>query len=766
MADTPVTIENLLDKIADGIISDGNIKSTLGDDFLKDNQRTIRNGLISIGRSNSERLVLYQSDVQANKEDLSSKNQNLDTFESIVKQYQDAGITLEQIIPSIDGSQNPIQIDIPVTNGIGPFSLTNILSGTDENGNINPINVGQFLTIDKLAANINQQQANEFLDTNIYELLPDVQLRQERIDNAIAELKNLLPPQITDEEWGISDNGVVTRDNDDNWVGSEQYYLDNTTSAPQDNVPNAGEEEEGFITRLSDNTSSQNDNKSIEDLRDLLSTYLKDIDEPDIELQDDREVYRNESDGYLKFRNLNQGIIVRNTGKDFIEGLNPDTKEYLETGFTITMWVRFLDKTSEGTLFNFGNPLRQEMNNEKPFGFKLETFVLNSDSPTDLVGNPTFDTVDGFTPVTTDRNPNGILFENTDTERFIRLIVYDDDVGKTYDSHTASPHIRKQSFLPIVGNFSGSDSLSIFTNTRVPMDFDEWYFICATFNPDIDEDNSFQYQDNGVTTGQRHKFWSNYFDPTIFFDVELGEASWIGSEEIVDFPFGFQVNPSEWSTLLTQENINTLDMTDYPKNENGFVDAFIDFDYEYVNGSLGEQPMYIRNVEITSTTDLSGNAENKQGFRKTIPDSVVNGGAGYHKDSNGNPQSDIVNQVRGLRIGDESDGGNLRYMSTEDPNQEGGNQVTIYENLYDFNRIQIGRSTPDLGTDVNGDQITWENLNSGDVFKITNFRVRYIAQEAEEGTGVSVVNSNLGNKCKVEIISRSDLLRARGFKVD
>ena len=94
MVNTPVTIENLLDKIADGIISDSNIKSTLGDDFLKDNQRTIRDGLISIGRSNSERLVLYEADVKANKEDLSSKNQNLDTFESIVKQYQDAGITL------------------------------------------------------------------------------------------------------------------------------------------------------------------------------------------------------------------------------------------------------------------------------------------------------------------------------------------------------------------------------------------------------------------------------------------------------------------------------------------------------------------------------------------------------------------------------------------------------------------------------------------------------------------------------------------------
>ena len=33
-------------------------------------------------------------------------------------------------------------------------------------------------------------------------------------------------------------------------------------------------------------------------------------------------------------------------------------------------------------------------------------------------------------------------------------------------------------------------------------------------------------------------------------------------------------------------------------------------------------------------------------------------------------------------------------------------------------------------------------------------------------TGEFVGQSFYGNKCKVEIISRSDLLRARGFKVD
>ena len=35
----------------------------------------------------------------------------------------------------------------------------------------------------------------------------------------------------------------------------------------------------------------------------------------------------------------------------------------------------------------------------------------------------------------------------------------------------------------------------------------------------------------------------------------------------------------------------------------------------------------------------------------------------------------------------------------------------------------------------------------------------------KENNGNNVANSGFGNKCKVEVISRSDLLRARGFKV-
>ena len=51
---------------------------------------------------------------------------------------------------------------------------------------------------------------------------------------------------------------------------------------------------------------------------------------------------------------------------------------YLCDGFTITMWVRFLDKTSTGTLFNYGNPLRSV----DPKGFMLETYVLEKEGLT------------------------------------------------------------------------------------------------------------------------------------------------------------------------------------------------------------------------------------------------------------------------------------------------------------------------------------------------------------------------------------------------
>ena len=44
--------------------------------------------------------------------------------------------------------------------------------------------------------------------------------------------------------------------------------------------------------------------------------------------QDQRPIYQNQSSGYLQFRELNQGIIIRNTETPFINEINVETKKY------------------------------------------------------------------------------------------------------------------------------------------------------------------------------------------------------------------------------------------------------------------------------------------------------------------------------------------------------------------------------------------------------------------------------------------------------
>ena len=164
------------------------------------------------------------------------------------------------------------------------------------------------------------------------------------------------------------------------------------------------------------------------------------------------------------------------------------------------------------------------------------------------------------------------------------------------------------------------------------------------------------------------------------------------------------IKQSTWNTLLTSINIPSLNMTDFPKLDNGFVNAYIEMEVV-----LSSADWYPRNIEITSTTGVEDSAENRQGFRKSIEASGINPGT-----PNEGTWKDGVNLVR-VFIGDESDGGNLLYMSTEDPNQGGGNQVTIYENLYDFNRVQIGRSS----TDSDGNTYDESQTIKFNYFKIT-----------------------------------------------
>ena len=59
-------LEQVFDEIADKLIT----SQYVNQDIVKDNQKTIRNGIIQTAKDTSETLVLYQKDIKANEEDL------------------------------------------------------------------------------------------------------------------------------------------------------------------------------------------------------------------------------------------------------------------------------------------------------------------------------------------------------------------------------------------------------------------------------------------------------------------------------------------------------------------------------------------------------------------------------------------------------------------------------------------------------------------------------------------------------------------------
>jgi hypothetical protein len=134
------------------------------------------------------------------------------------------------------------------------------------------------------------------------------------------------------------------------------------------------------------------------------------------------------------------------------------------------MWVRFLDKVNGGTLFNFGNPLRDNDAN----GFMLETFVEEYEFGGG--GHP-----EGF-------------FDTEDVERFVRLVVRDEN-GYIRDSHVGNPwnvgsHNGTRTDMSGFTNQDELSGISPFNYTRIPIDLREWYFIVATYDPNINEDGS------------------------------------------------------------------------------------------------------------------------------------------------------------------------------------------------------------------------------------------------------------------------------------
>jgi len=484
-------VEEILDKVAVALVQSTcyGLSAT-----IQSNQKTVRDGIIALGRLNGERLIVYQKDIKANPADLivgigetADDAATTDVNESEWSSLESIANTILEfefiiLVDSVDCSINLITIPANSVYGgdYGGLDITNLLQGIDEaTGQVNPINLGQFLGFDNKSENIDVAQANEFLDTNIFELLGAAGSRQTRIDAFFTEFSNLTqsPPTFVDDDFdGLLD--MATSYDTTNDITDETSF-----------------NEEKSIVRLIQNEQENNENQSLQYLRNRLNDYLEDIDDVPGPPDDIRPEYRNQSSGYLKFRQLNQGIIIRNTNSEYIEGLDPETQDYLSTGFTITMWVRFLDKKSEGTLFNFGNPTREE----NPMGFKLETLIDNE-------------------------------------QRYLRLVVYDgfgtdgtnpygDGTPYWYDSHFGNYIAPDLLSLPKIETDSLDDLENVDARQylSVPMDFGEWYFICATYNPLVDEQASFDV--SGFS--QNPDFWRNNIlgDGTNTYSSGLGSRS-------------------------------------------------------------------------------------------------------------------------------------------------------------------------------------------------------------------------------------------------
>ena len=297
------TLEEFIDKISDTIIINIDKFIDTSDyentkDFILDNQKTIRDGIVQGIRSVNERMVVYQRDVKANQDDfnIDLNNSEYNTLENVAIALGMNTNNIGDISVSISAG-GLISVTDTASEGNPNIDITNLIYNTDMEGNIQGLNVSQYIQLNDISSNYDIAAAKEYLDTTIFELLPIQITRQQQINNFFNEyekLKGGFPDFILGED-GLLDPPAGQ-------IINEVSYLQN----------NDVDDSSGTITRLNVDSNNQNQNKTLEYLRNDLNEFLKDIDqETEAVPEDERPEYENKSEGYLKIRSLNQAIIVR-----------------------------------------------------------------------------------------------------------------------------------------------------------------------------------------------------------------------------------------------------------------------------------------------------------------------------------------------------------------------------------------------------------------------------------------------------------------------
>jgi len=453
--------------------------NTLTDEQLFSLQTTIRNGIKQSGRTEDEPLVFYKKDRNTleNRKDIEG-----DIFEQLCQYIFDNNITelegkfsiIQKELPAEGTPPQPvIQYKIKFTDGTTSYEVNVARKVGDTFTDI--LNLSQ-LTKTKTGSKIDPEKAREVLDTDIFELLPTQPNRQEQINNLFSDFDELVgpSPSFTD----VDGDGAGEQPNN--------YQDDEESRVSHENQVDA------FVTRLDDQANEDNSGKTLQSLRNKLNTYLGDVDNVIQDLSDVRPEYENISNGFLKIRKPNQAIIIRNQNNNLLEfqKLNANgTPSYLSDGFTITMWVRFVDKQSSGTLFNFGNP----NSSENPHGFRLETYIK------------------------TDTDNNKIV-------RLLRLVVFDAGDGVVRDNHWGSSNPKRYTLNQdnyqngVGGNMNPATRYgkSFRIYPTIPTDdLNEWYFICATYNPNVVEYNI----DDGNPLRESKEYWLNH---KIYYNLTEG----------------------------------------------------------------------------------------------------------------------------------------------------------------------------------------------------------------------------------------------------
>ena len=445
--------------------------NTLSEQDILSMQTTIRDGIKQTGRNEDEPLVFYKKDRNTLE---SRKDLQGDVFEKICQYIFDNNINNFDGLFSIEESQgqnNSITYKLNFKHQHVSYNITIAKKEGDIFTDV--LNLSQLIK-PKTSTRINPEKAREVLDTNIFELLPNQTTRQDTINDFFVRFNDLIGPKPAFQDVDGDGAGEV----------AVNYEQDEQSRISYANTPSA------YITRTDGQAvgDTNNQGKTIESMRNKLNTYLGDVDNVIETLEDDRPEYENISQGFLKIRKPNQAIILKSPNNRELEfqKINPNNGKpsFLEDGFTVTMWVKFLSKTSEGTLFNFGNPLNtNQQNSPNDYGFRLDTKVNEYD---------------------------GKYY------RYIRLIVRDwgpFQNGKRFyrlrDNHFGTQGLNRFDHRSFGSNVTNYPEVHRAFPQISTDNLDEWYFICATFNPNISESD----YDGSSPWLQNSQYWLNHIAP-------------------------------------------------------------------------------------------------------------------------------------------------------------------------------------------------------------------------------------------------------------